>query len=330
MGSEKSSTIICFDSVAEADRRVAGVAAAARIARQLSEQGADRILLALPRGERLRQATLDDLSRLTAGADIAIVDADREVEPDVPAIRAPRLDAAAMLRATGKASDGPVSRWLNRPISRRISAWLLHIPGIRPIHATIGTALLAGAMFAALLIGGRNGLIAGGLLFHAASVFDGVDGEIARATFRSSAQGAAIDTAVDIATNLLFILGLTIGLARVGPAALLVGGWGFLLFVIGLGALALGAAHTGRQFSLEGLKDRYRHRFPGRVVPLVIAGATIVSSRDFFALLFALLILAGTPMAVLYIFAGAATVWLPIVILSLIEPAGSERTRRSA
>jgi CDP-L-myo-inositol myo-inositolphosphotransferase len=57
----------------------------------------------------------------------------------------------------------------------------------------------------------RRGLIAGGLLFMPL-VFDGVDGEIARATFRSSPAGAALDTGVDMATNLAFMLGVTINL----------------------------------------------------------------------------------------------------------------------
>jgi hypothetical protein len=48
--------------------------------------------------------------------------------------------------------------------------------------------------------------------------------------------------------------------------------------------------------------------------------ATIVSSRDFYALLFMLLILAGMPAAVLYIFSAAATVWILFVMNSLRRP----------
>ncbi len=329
MGSEKSSILVRFESVGDADRRVAGVAAAARVVRDLAQRGVPSIRLACPGGGPLARATMDDLARLRGDAAVEILDEeDAPDTPDTETIRAPRPSAAAILKATGKPGDGPVSRWLNRPVSQRISRLLLTIPGIRPIHATAGTAILAILMFAALVAGGPAGLIAGGLLFHAASVFDGVDGEIARATFRSSAAGATIDTVVDIATNLLFILGVTIGLAaRVGPQAYLVGGWGLLLFLIGLAALALGA-RADRPFSLESLKDL--HRFPGRIFPNVMAAATIVSSRDFFALLFALLILAGTSMAVLYIFAGAATVWIVFVLFALAVPRRTPSAQRSA
>ena len=43
-----------------------------------------------------------------------------------------------------------VSRWLNRPISQTISRILLAMPGVRPIHATFGTGLIALLMFAAM------------------------------------------------------------------------------------------------------------------------------------------------------------------------------------
>jgi len=46
----------------------------------------------------------------------------------------------------------------------------------------------------------------------------------------------------------------------------------------------------------------------------------VVSSRDFFALLFAVLILLGWPMGVLYIFATAATIWIVFVFASLLAP----------
>ena len=61
--------------------------------------------------------------------------------------------------------------------------------------------------------GGEAGLVLGGLLFHAASVLDGVDGEMARATLRTSPSGATLDSAVDLATNFLFLAGITVHLA---------------------------------------------------------------------------------------------------------------------
>jgi CDP-L-myo-inositol myo-inositolphosphotransferase len=230
----------------------------------------------------------------------------------------------AILATTAKANDGVVSRWLNRPVSRRLSAALLKLDGIRPVHATMGTAGIAAAMFLAFLLGGPTGAVAGGLLFHAASVCDGVDGEIARATWRSSAGGARLDTMVDVATNILFVLGLTLNLAERHAAALPVGLWSLALFVPGVVLLGAQAARTPGTFSLDLLKHD-RKRPVGRAFGRLMAFLTAVTSRDFFALLFAVLILAGLPMAPIWIFATAATLWFPVVVLNAVL-----RLRRTA
>jgi len=337
--------LLTFDSADQAGRRVAGIATAARIAREAAEAGFDAAWLALPPGRALDAAAEADVRRLAGGMPVRIVAAGASVGAALrlPADRlvpaavlremaggAPlpadagflRLDgpraSAELLRSTGKAGDGPVSRRLNRPVSRAMSALLLRVPGIRPLHATLGTVLLAVLMFAAFVLGGHPGLIAGALLFQAASVFDGVDGELARATFRTSRAGALLDSVVDVATNLLFVAGLAFNLSASGNAqALPVAGWGFVLFVLGLAAIAWRSARATGPFSLDAVKHDYRRRFSGRLVPRLIDAATIVSSRDFFALLFALLILAGLPMAALYLFAAAATVWILFVGASL-------------
>jgi 1L-myo-inositol 1-phosphate cytidylyltransferase / CDP-L-myo-inositol myo-inositolphosphotransferase len=308
MGSEKSGAAVAFERADEADLRVAGVAAAARIVRELAEGGARRIQLSVP-GGGLAAATMADIRRLAPKTAVEIAG---EAVPG--ATPAPNLSTREILRRTAKASDGPVSRWLNRPISQRLSAVLLLVPAIRPIHASIGTALIAAAMFAALLFGGPEGLVAGGLLFHAASVFDGVDGEIARATFRTSRLGATLDSVIDMATNGCFILGVTINLSERSEWAAPVGAWGFLLFLAGMAAITLSTAHQDKPFSMDLVKQRYRGRFPSPAGARMMRFLTIVSSRDFFALLFALLILAGIPMAVLYIFSTAATIWICFVV----------------
>lgn len=178
--------------------------------------------------------------------------------------------------------------------------------------------MLAALMFAALLTGSATGLIAGAILFHAASVFDGVDGEIARATFRSSHAGAVIDSVIDVATNVLFIIGIAVHLAGRGEAeALALAAWGFALFAIGLGIIAWRSVRTGGPFSLDLVKHDYRGRFSLPLANWLIEAMTVVSSRDFFALLFALLVLAGLPEAVLYLFAAAATLWIMFVVGSL-------------
>ena len=313
MEREKSASEVAFEA-GEADRRVAGVAAAARVARDLAARGMTRLTLVVPEGGLGRQ-TRDDLVRLCPGVEIEVSAVGSEA-----AMPAPELDESAILRATAKASDGPVSQHFNRPVSRLISARLLRFPGLRPVHATIGTGVLAFAMFVSLTLGGPAGLVVGGVLFHFASVFDGVDGEMARATFRTSRAGAFLDSVVDMATNVMFVVGVTVNLSARNPQAMAVGGWGLLVFLLGLVAVSATAARADRPFSMDLVKERYRSRFQGSAADRVTIFLTVVTSRDFFAFLFALLIVAGRPMAVLHIFATAATVWILFVAGALIVP----------
>lgn len=229
----------------------------------------------------------------------------------------PAAAAREILRGTAKASDGVVSRLFNRPVSQRISGLLLHIPGIRPGHLTAVTALFGLLMFAAFLFEGYAGLALGGVLFHVASVVDGVDGEIARATFRDTRAGAVLDTAVDMATNLLFYLGVTIALTRLyGPDQALAGGWCVILGLFGLFLIRRLAARAGEPGSFDIVKIYYRRRYthgiPKRITDFLVA----VTSRDFFAFGNALIILAGGGAAVTYLLAGFATVWVGYILLA--------------
>mgnify|MGYP006172170333 FL=1 len=81
-------------------------------------------------------------------------------------------------------------------------------------------------------------------------------------------------------------------------------------------------------FSLDLVKRDYRHRFAGRLVPRLIRLATIVSSRDFYALLFLLLVAAGWAAGVLYVFAAAATIWIWFVAGSARPAAGDALASR--
>ena len=311
---------IAFTHVGDAERRVAGVAAVARIVREAAEAGFAAAWVVLPEGERLGAAAAADVDRLAGTLEVKFGQPD--IGATVVALPTDRLGTTAeVLRGTGKASDGPVSRWLNRPVSRRISALLLRFGWMRPGHASAGTAVLAVLMFAAFVAGGRAGLITGGLLFHAASVFDGVDGEVARATFRASRQGAALDSLIDAGTNALMLVGVTINLALAGyDRAVLLGGWSLGLFIVGQGLIAWRTAQIHAPVGFDLLKHHYRVRMTGPLLSGLIRFLTVVSSRDFFALLFAGLILAGWPMWVLYISTTAATIWIVFVFASLRAP----------
>lgn len=313
MGSEKSAAAeAAFARAKDADRRVAGVAAAARAAKALADSGARRVRLLIGDGGPLAPATLADLERLRGTA--AVVVARGEGPPaNVPS-------AWAVVRATGKPGDGLVSRLLNRPISQCVTWLVLKAPGARPVHVTVVNALLALIMFPILLGGGEAGLVAGGFLFQAASVLDGVDGEMARATWRSTPTGATMDSMVDIATNLLFVAGLTANLAwRDGGAIGWIGGWALLLSTLGGALIARRARAGGAPLGFDHFKRR-SHRIRG-VVDLVYLVVQTLTGRDCFAFLFMALILVGQERTALSIYAGVGTVWIGyILFVSLPRP----------
>jgi CDP-L-myo-inositol myo-inositolphosphotransferase len=223
-----------------------------------------------------------------------------------------------VLNATGKSSDGIVSRWINRPLSRLISRPLLLIPGVRPGHATSLTAAVGVAMLCCLLTRSDAGLIGGGLLFQAASVIDGVDGEIARATFRSSARGAMLDTAVDMVINVGFIVGLTVSLSALyGPVHAALGASAIALILSGLLVLAWLARRVGDPGNFNVIKIFYRRNFPTGPAARITDALVLVTSRDFFALLFALLIVIGTGQSIPVLLNGFALLWFALTLFSI-------------
>ena len=271
--------------------------------------------------DRLRRFADGDCARLLVGSETA---AEREgmgaesAEPNhVLDLDRPAAAARKVLAATTKPSDGVVSRRLNRPVSQRISAALLHIEGIRPWHLTIVTAAMGLVMFLSFLQAGPGGLILGGILFHVASVVDGIDGEIARATWRSSERGAMLDSAVDMVTNLLFYLGVTVSLARLyGPEHLLVGGWCLLLAIIGLLLIRMLANSAGDRGSFDIVKVYYRTRYPDGIPAKITNFLVAITSRDFFAFGNALIILSGWGMLVTWLLATFATVWVAYILMA--------------
>jgi CDP-L-myo-inositol myo-inositolphosphotransferase len=247
-----------------------------------------------------------------SGSGIEVADPD-----DVFDLDRPTSAQRAILAGTTKPSDGIVSRHLNRPVSQRVSALLLRIPSLRPWHITVATAAVALLMFFVLVNGGPAGLVAGGLLFHVASVVDGIDGEVARATYRTSASGAAMDSSVDMATNLLFYVGISVALARLhGGTELLVGAWCVTCALIGLSMIRYLAARAGDPGSFDIVKVHYRARYPDGVPARIVAWLVAITSRDFFALGNALIIASGWAVAVPWLLAGFATLWLALIAIA--------------
>jgi CDP-L-myo-inositol myo-inositolphosphotransferase len=110
-----------------------------------------------------------------------------------------------------KPQDGFVSRFLNRPISSRITRLLVKFP----IHPTAFTASvfvlpLVAAVF--LRRGDYLSVLSGAAIFQVFSVLDGCDGEIARAKNLESKFGERLDNLCDFLGSLIFVLALGSGL----------------------------------------------------------------------------------------------------------------------
>jgi phosphatidylglycerophosphate synthase len=109
---------------------------------------------------------------------------------------------------------GLVARHLNKPVSFRITRYLLcHLP-FTPNHITVAAALVGLCGCALVATGHRWLMILGFFLAHAQSVLDGCDGELARVRFQQTKIGEWLDTFVDEALNIVLFACTGIGLWR--------------------------------------------------------------------------------------------------------------------
>ncbi|MBE9505674.1 MAG: NTP transferase domain-containing protein [Chloroflexi bacterium] len=125
----------------------------------------------------------------------------------------------ALLDGLGdKPTDGPVSRYLNRPLSLLLSRHLVKLP-VTPNHISVFSflcSLLAAGLFA---FGGYLSLLLGGVLAQFASVVDGCDGEVARLKYQTSDFGGWLDAVLDRYADAFLLFGLTFHLLAAGANA---------------------------------------------------------------------------------------------------------------
>lgn len=133
--------------------------------------------------------------------------------------------------------DGFIAERLNRPLSVRLSAWLvthIRVPQLTPnaiSWASFLIVLLGAFLFA---FEGYAEILAAGILVQIGSIVDGCDGEVARLTFRKSRFGAWMDSLLDRYGDIAVASGITYGFWRLHPIPWVWGGGilalaGFLL-----------------------------------------------------------------------------------------------------
>jgi len=212
-----------------------------------------------------------------------------------------------LLRHSGKSQDGIVSKFLNRPISRVITRFLLKLP-ITPNVWTILTFALAPVAFVFLVRGDYIGFLAGTAVFQVINILDGCDGEIARTKYLDSERGRRLDAFCDFLANLFFVFCLGVGLFR-QPAVsanirfiyLLESLITFLIMAGGFGRYLtpLLSGDTERVVSRRQQDFNLAERFFGRALTTFIHQIT---QRDVIYFVFLLLAIADRPSWILHIF----------------------------
>ena len=113
-----------------------------------------------------------------------------------------------------KPQDGFVSRFLNRPVSSRVTRLLVRLP-VHPNALTIAIFILPLIACVFLIRGDYVSIVIGAAIFQAFSILDGCDGEFARAKKLESKFGERLDYFCDFMASLLYVLALGVGLYRV-------------------------------------------------------------------------------------------------------------------
>jgi CDP-L-myo-inositol myo-inositolphosphotransferase len=270
----------------------------------------------------------DGVRRLAAEGKAWILDGTgmRWQDVDTPA------DVAAarrkLMAAWPKPTDGPVSRWINRPISLRVTR-VLAPTGITPNHVSMVTLVmgLAAAWFASL--GGYAWWLAAAATFQLASILDGTDGELAVLTYRQTEWGAWVDTLCDNVSYLAFIVGMTVGVNRAGLPD-----WYVVWGVVGLVAAALSMGNINMVLRREGrsgsaLSVEYAHQQGTRLIDRALQVLHFLGKRDLVAFLGVVFALAGIlPWGIPIFGVGASLLLFPVTLQANV--AHWVRTRRAA
>ena len=160
-----------------------------------------------------------------------------------------------------KATDGPVSRYINRRISWRITSLIVKysIPLTPNQVSLISFALaLLGAYLVAV-----GPMWLGGILVQLSSIVDGVDGELARVRRMASRKGAFLDAMLDRYADIAVVAGLALAALQLDVQA-------YTVLAVALAALsgdimvsylhARGEASLGRHPALIGVVPQLASR----------------------------------------------------------------------
>ena len=154
----------------------------------------------------------DALNRAAAEGEVDYVDVTGKLWKDVDTpedlIEARKVYWQILRKELVKPEDGLVSKYINRPISTRISI-MAYRNGLKIEPLAITLLSFSLGLVASFLLGLRV-FIFGGLLVQLASLIDGVDGELARLYHKATLWGGYVDSVLDRISDVAIVAGLTL------------------------------------------------------------------------------------------------------------------------
>ncbi|RKX69587.1 hypothetical protein DRP53_07740 [candidate division WOR-3 bacterium] len=188
---------------------------------------------------------------------------------DIDDERAFRKAEAHLVKGVIKSSDGPIARYLNRPISVLLTRLLVRTD-VKPNLISVFSFLIA--VMAAILFFLSQPLL-GAVLTQVSSIVDGCDGEVARLKYLASELGGWLDSILDRYADGLILFGLTYHAFQLNPIAL----------IFGFGALIGSLINSYIAIRYDRMiRDRYRI---GRDLRLFIIFISVVAGFPLYGLL---------------------------------------------
>jgi len=153
--------------------------------------------------EVVKEKELVELSEIVKRAKLKVSEVSGYFWMDVDTQEEMKIAKHYLIKTAVKGTgDGFISRLINRKISTKISEYLVDY--LTPNQITVLTFLFG--LFSAVVV--LFSIPLGGILYQISSILDGVDGEIARASMRTSKLGGYIDSILDRYVDFAFLLAL--------------------------------------------------------------------------------------------------------------------------
>ncbi len=232
---------------------------------------------------RGREGITDAMSVLAMENKLLSLDSKGRFWLDVDTEVALRHAEKNLLKGLIKPTDGIVSRYINRPISLRISRILVN-KDIKPNTISVISFVVSIISAVLLSIGSYFSTLLGGILVQFSSILDGCDGEVARLKFEDNEYGAWFDATLDRYSDAIIVFGIILGLLNYhGNTAIWIYGY---MAIVG----TLITSYTATKYdTLLKLKKSTTWRFGRDIRMLIIMIGAVLNEMYYLLIALALL-----------------------------------------